>query len=729
MAIRHWIYLLMFLTIPLGFWLGSLLPFASDVSTNNPASNADIEAYQHFIEKLGNDTSTVESIMVMEKKSGWKTLEDFKKLDTLTQFWEDKNGIAKALSISNLPYPTPGLLSPVTVPFLDLNHPERFSNRMESIRLYPDIFEKFLSKDLTHALVFLYGNKGIDSLSAAEMSGLDILQPDITPHFIQYDLIKKEIETTMEKDTFFLAGISLVLILLGFYFFSHSLSGLGLISLAVLFNIALTFIAMYLLGMQFTVHMVTIPAIIIVLSFTDIMHMLYHQSVEANRSSDEMDMQQKILDSVKVPLLLTSVTNLVGFSIFLAFSNNIHLQNFSLAAILGVVFAYLCSRFLIIRLMTPGFVFIQKKDFDRLYSIHQKLGDAFSARKGIVLAVFSLLVIVPGWFVFNHFNIDSSDQDFKLTNSGVNKGAEILQKEFFGSKQAEILIRVSKNDVWELGNFKKIAALEKDIDTIFQPLFINSPVVMAKRYNRYIHYGKPEDYTIPEDLQTSFLNEVRKNQLSLGAYGILDTTSTNARILFGFGNMNLSQARKAYAMLHQKIESLNQDEAIFQLSGMTYLSDEATYRFSRKILFGLLASILVGSLLVFFFLKSFRKSLGVLLVNLLPMILALGLLEWWEIPVSPLSLFFLSILLGISVDDSIYLIMQYREGEEKVHVIPVFITSIVLGLGFLSLAFSSFEWIQPFGWIFVMGICLAYILDLFVLPIFLNRKAIFGADG
>ena len=100
-----------------------------------------------------------------------------------------------------------------------------------------------------------------------------------------------------------------------------------------------------------------------------------------------------------------------------------------------------------------------------------------------------------------------------------------------------------------------------------------------------------------------------------------------------------------------------------------------------------------------------------------------------ELSITPLTLFFLSILLGVCVDDSIYLITQNRKGFNALHVVPIFITSFVLSLGFLSLAFSSFEWIQPFGWIFVIGISLAYILDLFVLPLFLNRKAIFGNDG
>jgi predicted RND superfamily exporter protein len=729
MRSRYVIYTVMICTIPVGFWLGSLLPFASDVAAYNLAAEEDIKEYRAFIDDLGMDTNSQESIIVLEHLEAWQSYADFLLLDSLTSFWTQQSGIDKVLSITNLPYPRRGVFGPVSTPFLNLEDPTAFAQRMKNLDAYPDIFEKFLSPDQRYALLFLYNEQSLAAAEATTFRELPILKNKVKVHFVQYDLIQKEMETTMERDTLFLALISLMFILAGFYFYTRSLSGLALIGLAVLFNISLTFIAMYMLDMAFTLHMVTIPAIIIVLSFTDIMHLIYHQHKEVKHAENSASLQGKILEKVKTPLLLTSLTNMVGFVIFLAFSNNIHLQNFSLAAILGVGFAYLSSRFLIIRLMNPDFLFIRKKEYTRLLMLHSKLGNFIFKNRKSVLSIFVVLLLIPGYWVSRYFTFDNADASYQIQDSSANKGATILQKDFFGSKQAEVFISIKKGNIWEPEYFQKLSTLENEIDSLFAPLFISSPLVLAKRYHRFINYGQPEAYIVPSDVDTSFLKNVASAKVQLGASGVMDSTSTKARILFGYEGMDLENARSAYASLSNTAESISDENISFQLSGLDYLSDEATFYFSQKILMGLLAGILVGSLLVYFFLRSWRKSLGVLLVNLLPMILALGILEWWSIPVSPLSLFFLSILLGICIDDSIYIIMQYKGGERQIHVLPVFITSVVLGLGFLSLAFSSFLWIQPFGWIFLSGILVAYVLDLFVLPLFLNRKVIFGADG
>lgn len=729
MRSKHLIYAIMLCTIPAGFWLGSLLPFASDASAYNLAAGADIRAYEDFLDHLGMDTTTRESIIVLENPSSWSTFQDFKILDSLTRFWKDKMGIDKVLSITNLPYPRRGLLGPVTVPFLDMQDSSRFEKRMKNLAAYPDIYEKFLSEDKLYALLFLYGPETLQAKQAQAFRELSFFKNDLRPHFVQYDLIQKEIESTMVRDTFILAFISLLLILSGFFLFTRSLSGLGLIGLLVLFNISLTFIAMYLFGMAFTLHMVTIPAIIIVLSFTDIMHIIYHQHKQAPLSANNQALQKSILEKVRTPLLLTSLTNMVGFTIFLAFSANEHLQNFSLAALFGVAFAYLSSRFLVIRLMDKDYLFIKKKDFTGLLAFHSRVGNFFFNNKGIVISGFVLFLVVSVCFVGRYFAFDDADAAYQMQDAQAGIGSAILQEDFFGSKQAEVFVRVKNGDIWSPEVFMQMARIEDKIDSLFRPHFVSSPLVLARRYHRYINFGKPEAYLLPASADTSFLKNVKAAQNQLGAAGVIDSSATRARILFGYAGMDLRAARTGYATLRQTLDSLNSGQVAYRLSGLTYLSDEATYFFSQKILLGLLAGILAGSILVYLFLRSWRKSLGVLLVNLMPMILALGILEWWDIPVSPLSLFFLSILLGICIDDSIYIIMQYKESGQQIHVVPVFITSIVLGLGFLSLAFSSFSWIQPFGWIFLAGILTAYILDLFVLPLFLNRKAIFGADG
>ena len=728
MKIKFLLYIFIACTIPLGFWAASTLKFETNINAYNLASDDAIAGYESFTSDLERKKSE-ESIIILEKESGWNTFEDFQLLKEITAFWQAQPEIETASSITGLQYPKKGFFRIQSESFLDMKQAKRFQKRMGQFERYADIFGKFLSKDRMYALVFVSAPKGISKKSAQRFAQWSTLKQRINVHYIQYDLIQEELQSTLRRDTILLASISLCLILIGFYIFTKSLRGLGLIGIMVAFNIALTFIVMYTLSMQFTLHMITIPCIITVLSFTDIMHILYHQQTEHASSKTDLELQYKILSAVRIPLFLTSLTNIVGFLVFLIFSENIHLFNFSLASIIGVAIAYLSSRFLVIRLMDKDFVFIKRNNFHRLYRIHNSTSQWFWRRKTYILPAFVSASGLLAALVISTLSIDGSEQEYALSESKLTKGTKILQQEFFGAKQAEVFISIKEGSVWDKETLDQLEQIETELNRTFQPLFINSPGVLVKRYHRFLRNGNPAAYFIPQRIDSNYVAQLNQHKSQLGGEGIIDSTSMKARIVFGFGNLKLQEARKGYEHLRTVLKKNNTSAVHYELSGLQYLSDEATHTFSIKILVGLVLSILFGSVLVFLFMNSIRKSLGVLLVNLFPMFFALGVMLYLELSITPLTLFFLSILLGVCVDDSIYLITQNRKGFNALHVVPIFITSFVLSLGFLSLAFSSFEWIQPFGWIFVIGISLAYILDLFVLPLFLNRKAIFGNDG
>ncbi|TNE47890.1 MAG: hypothetical protein EP344_19200 [Bacteroidetes bacterium] len=728
MKTKPLLYLLITCTIPLGYWAVASLPFETDIRAYNLAADADIQAYESIARSLERVEGS-ETVLVLEKASCWRTLADFRLLKEIIAFWEAQHGITQVSGLTNLPYPKSGILGPQTEPFLDLERPERFQKRMEQSDRFTDIFEKFLSKDQRYTLLFVTAPNGIPGQAAQALEQLSALQKGIAVHYIQYDLIRDELQSTVRRDTIVLAVISLCLILAGFYTYTRSLRGLALTGLLVTFNIAVTFLVMHALSMSFTVHMVTIPCIITVLSFTDIMHILYHQQTEHAAARTDRELQRRILSAVRTPLFLTSATNMVGFLLFLLFSENVHLTNFSLSAIAGVAIAYLSARFLVIRLMGKERVFIKRTDFRGLYRVHHRISRWFWYKKNSVLPAFITAAVLLVVLVGATLSIDSSEQEYALSGSKLTKGKAILEQAFFGAKQAEVFLTLREGSVWDKATLDQLEQVEAAVQDIFHPLFINSPGVLVKRYHRFLSNGNPAAYSIPTALHPEFTAGLHRYKTRLGGAGIVDSTATRASIIFGFDPLSLQEARKRYAALRKVLREQSTAAAHYELSGLQYLSDEATHRFSLRILTGLVLSIVFGSVLVFVLLHSFRKSAGLLLVNLFPLFAALGVMLHLGIPVTPLTLFFLSILLGICVDDSIYLIAQNRKKSGVLHIVPVFITSMVLSLGFLSLACSSFDWLRPFGWIFLSGIALAYLSDLFILPLFLNRQAVFGDAG
>lgn len=727
MKIRYFIYSGILLTISLGIWSASSLEMETDVSTYNLAPNEAITHYEAFRDSLGQDTAEY-GIVILERSTGWNTAEDFRTLQEIVNFWEKQDQIGSVSSIVNLAYPRKGILGTQFEPFLDVNHPQRLNKRLENYDLYEDIFQKFLSRDKKYTLVFLETSGDIPAQSAAQLSQLDYAAQGIDIHYLQYDLVQQELESYLQQDSILLGVLSLLFILMGFYFFTHSFRGLVLISLMVAFNVSATFFAMHLLSIQFTMHMISIPCIITVLSFTDIMHILYHQKALRDACNTDADLRRAIIKAVKMPLLLTSLTNIVGFCVFLVLSDNIHLSHYALVSILGVTIAYLSSRFMVIPLMDKTGVYLKRRNFQQLYLAHQSVFCWLNRRKPRVILSFLLVCSLIICFVLANFRIDHADKDFALADTELTQGQEIMETKFFGNKQAEIFITAHNGNLWTETLLGQIEKIEQQVDTLFNPLYINSPSLIVKRYHRYASNGQPKAFYIPKFLGPEYKKQLLRYTNELGGKGIIDEEADRARIVFGFADLELRELREKYAQLRQILSAESNPFVNFELTGAQYLSDEATHSFSYKILLGFAVSIVFSSLIILWLLRSGPISLGLLLVNLFPIFSALVLIIILGISITPLTLFLLSVLLGVCVDDSIYLVMQKKDREKEIYILPIFITSLVLALGFLSLSFSSFSWLQPFGWVFLIGIALAYVLDVFLLTLLLDQRVSFGRE-
>jgi len=136
-------------------------------------------------------------------------------------------------------------------------------------------------------------------------------------------------------------------------------------------------------------------------------------------------------------------------------------------------------------------------------------------------------------------------------------------------------------------------------------------------------------------------------------------------------------------------------------------------------------------------LGSWRLGLLAMLPNLLPVLLFFGLLGLGAAPLSLPTSLIGCIALGIAIDDTVHLLVRYREARrsgadperavaECVRTVgrPVAITSLMLSAAFLTIALSEFATLQEFGLLtaVTMGLCL--VTDLVFLPALLLRARV-----
>jgi predicted RND superfamily exporter protein len=147
--------------------------------------------------------------------------------------------------------------------------------------------------------------------------------------------------------------------------------------------------------------------------------------------------------------------------------------------------------------------------------------------------------------------------------------------------------------------------------------------------------------------------------------------------------------------------------------------------------FGVAAACI--SILMVIFLRSVRLGLISLVPNFVPVIMTLGGMALFDIPLDLGTVLFASIVLGICVDDTIHLLHHFQEEfkehgsvDKAIHQAllyagkPILITSLLLICCMGVYLFSELGSLQRFGGLMVMSVGWALLADLFLTPIILR---------
>jgi predicted RND superfamily exporter protein len=120
-------------------------------------------------------------------------------------------------------------------------------------------------------------------------------------------------------------------------------------------------------------------------------------------------------------------------------------------------------------------------------------------------------------------------------------------------------------------------------------------------------------------------------------------------------------------------------------------------------------------------------------VSFLPIVITLGLMAWFGVTVNIATCLIGGAVIGVAVDDSIYMLSRIRDEVQNglsledsikealtVTGVGIVSTSMILMGGFFSMTVSNFLPSAYFGVFFAVGICSALLADLLLLPIILN---------
>lgn len=168
-------------------------------------------------------------------------------------------------------------------------------------------------------------------------------------------------------------------------------------------------------------------------------------------------------------------------------------------------------------------------------------------------------------------------------------------------------------------------------------------------------------------------------------------------------------------------------------TGVMYQFAIAADRIAWGQIQGLLVAASVVGLLLWRYYASFSTGLLAMLPNVLPILVAFGLLGYWRIPLDAGTVLIGNLAIGIAVDDTVHLLDAYNERrgqgfEQRIRgavgqvLPPVLLTTLAVGIGLAVLGLSGFSFVRTLGLVTagVMVVCLA--TDLTLLPALLKLR-------
>ncbi len=140
-------------------------------------------------------------------------------------------------------------------------------------------------------------------------------------------------------------------------------------------------------------------------------------------------------------------------------------------------------------------------------------------------------------------------------------------------------------------------------------------------------------------------------------------------------------------------------------------------------------AIVIITLLMIILIGDLRMGLVAMLPNISPILMVMGIMGWFAIPLDMFTMLVASIAIGLAVDDTIHFVYNFKKYHlesgnvrdavsRTLHTAgrAMLTTSVVLSIGFFIFMFASMHNVFNFGMLVGLAIIIALLADFFLAP-------------
>lgn len=702
-----------------------------------PTGNTDTKTFETFRNTFENDYDFL--LIALENREGIFQSSFLYRVDSLAKDLSSLKYIKKVTSPTDIKIP---LILGTGIQYRRILHPGNDSLLNKDIkRIYKsgEFVGNFFSADSSAICIIVHTKDQISKKKS--------------------DILMGEIERTLNKYTFdqyYLAGkikaqqiylnkmqnelmifltssILFVLVILIFIF--RSVRNVLILIMVVLFSVVWQLGIMQLLGKKIDILHILLPTILFIVGMSDAVHILSKYGEELRHNTSRLSAIRNAIRKVGLATFLTSATTAVGF-FSLTTSIIQPIREFGIYTGVGVIITYIITILLlpasIIITTNREEVHIKSRLLDRFL----KTGFIFSIRRPkLIIAICSILACIG---IMGSIRVKTNNyllEDLK-PNEPLKKELIYFENTFSGNRPFEMVITphdTTKN-LWNHESIRELEKIEQSATMHFKLGAMQSPLLFIRFFNRAIHSGATEYFSIPEhdNELDSLLEKMRKSGFFPSKDSRLYITDDYKAARFSgrmhdVGSYKAGQMEKAFnAELTQSIQPQN---VHVELTGSARLIDKNISFLSTSLIKGFGMAFVIIAIMFGLLFKSFKIIPVALIPNILPLVITSGFMGFTGIDLKISTSIIFIIGFGIAVDDTIHLLSRYRvelaRGRHVLYALKrsylsggkaIILASVIILSGFITMIGSSFQSILYIGLLITILLFSALLSDLFLLP-------------
>ena len=587
----------------------------------------------------------------------------------------------------------------------------------------PSLKKRFISENDEYFVITAqpYSNEQFDVFSKIVVDKSDKILEGYEIHYGGNAYISGIMPGLIRDDAFSLMRFGMLIMVFTLLLNLRSIAGVAMVLMVIILSLFSMIGAMgwiyYFTGSNkflFTLANTSMPIILLTIANSDGVHIVSKFFREMRSKKDTRKAVASTMDSLLVPIFVTSVTTISAFLIMTT-SPIQPLIGYGISMSIGITWAWFLSSLLlpaVISLKTwnpEDTAFTKPSFFEKLVD---KLGSAVLNHPKRVFGT-GITIVIIGLFGVTKVTVDVNMRNFFKPGTEIRDSMDFMDNEMNGTVDIRVRVEGDIKDPQTLSSMDELQSFmvkDEQVSTSF------SIADVVKQMHRTVMNDDLRYETIPENRgKVNNLFTMYSMSGDPDDFEALVDYEYKIGLITAFADVMSTEQIFSYTnKLNEHIDKNFNDDSKIDVTGMIVVFRDLVILIVQSSFVSIFASLLVIGILASLFFK--RALWGLLAVVPLTsaVIINFGFMGFFGIELSHVTAILSSIIIGVGVDFAIHYISQYRRLSRTIssktvskEVVEDVGYPIVLdaasNMGFGALVFSTFVPIQYIGGLMVFA--------------------------